>query len=131
LRGRVEGLTVGLVGDIAHRRVARSNIHGLTTLGAKVLVCGPPTLVPACVARLGVEVAHKLDDILQRCDVLNLLRVQFERQRAGLTDSLPRTTGRPWPSDPASGSVRLRSSWPRSWARVPTPTPGGWKSPAW
>jgi aspartate carbamoyltransferase catalytic subunit len=86
--GRVEGLTVGLVGDIAHSRVARSNIHALTTLGAKVIVCGPTTLVPADVARLGVEVADRLDEVLPRCDVLNLLRVQFERQRSGLFPSI-------------------------------------------
>jgi aspartate carbamoyltransferase catalytic subunit len=86
--GRVEGLTVGLVGDIAHSRVARSNIHGLTKLGAHVLVCGPPTLVPETVAQLGVEVFHRLDDILPRCDVLNLLRIQFERQRSGLFPSI-------------------------------------------
>jgi aspartate carbamoyltransferase catalytic subunit len=86
--GRVEGLTVGLVGDIAHSRVARSNIHGLTKLGARVLVCGPPTLVPAAVTRLGVEVSHRLDDILPQCDVLNLLRIQFERQRHGLFPSI-------------------------------------------
>ncbi|MBX9623931.1 MAG: aspartate carbamoyltransferase catalytic subunit, partial [Gemmataceae bacterium] len=87
-RGRVEGLTVGLVGDIAHSRVARSNIHGLRTLGARVIVCGPPTLVPPDVARLGVEVAHDLDAVLPRCDVLNLLRIQFERQRTGLFPSV-------------------------------------------
>jgi aspartate carbamoyltransferase catalytic subunit len=87
-RGRIEGLTVGLVGDIAHSRVARSNIHGLLKLGAKVIVCGPPTLVPATVGRLGVEVAHKLDDILPRCDVVNVLRIQFERQRSGLFPSI-------------------------------------------
>ena len=86
--GRVEGLTVGLVGDIAHSRVARSNIHALTTLGARVIVCGPTTLVPADVARLGVEVADRLDEVLPRCDVLNLLRVQFERQRSGLFPSI-------------------------------------------
>jgi aspartate carbamoyltransferase catalytic subunit len=86
--GRVAGLTVGLIGDIAHSRVARSNIHGLITLGAKVIVCGPTTLVPADVARLGVEVADRLDDVLPRCDVLNLLRVQFERQRSGLFPSI-------------------------------------------
>jgi aspartate carbamoyltransferase catalytic subunit len=86
--GRVEGLTVGLVGDIAHSRVARSNIHGLTKLGARVIVCGPPTLVPGSFARLGVEVSHRLDDILPRCDVLNLLRIQFERQRSGLFPSI-------------------------------------------
>jgi aspartate carbamoyltransferase catalytic subunit len=86
--GRVAGLTVGLVGDIAHSRVARSNIHGLLKLGAKVIVCGPTTLVPPEVAELGVEIAHNLDDILPRCDVLNLLRIQFERQRSGLFPSI-------------------------------------------
>lgn len=86
--GRVAGLTVGLVGDIAHSRVARSNIHGLVALGAKVIVCGPTTLVPQEVARLGVEIADKLDDVIPRCDVLNLLRVQFERQRSGLFPSI-------------------------------------------
>ncbi len=88
LKGRVEGLTVGLVGDIAHSRVARSNIHGLLKLGAKVIVCGPPTLVPRSIHELGVEVAHRLDDVLPRCDVVNVLRIQFERQRSGLFPSI-------------------------------------------
>lgn len=86
--GRVEGLTVGLVGDIAHSRVARSNIHGLLKLGAHVIVCGPPTLVPASISKLGVEVSYRLDDILPRCDVINMLRIQFERQRSGLFPSI-------------------------------------------
>jgi len=86
--GRVAGLTVGLVGDIAHSRVARSNIHGLKTLGAHVIVCGPTTLVPLEIKELGVEIAHSLDAILPRCDVLNLLRIQFERQRSGLFPSI-------------------------------------------
>ncbi len=85
---RLEGLTVGLVGDIAHSRVARSNIHGLLKLGARVIVCGPPTLVPQGIAELGVEVSHRLDDILPRCDVINMLRIQFERQRSGLFPSI-------------------------------------------
>ena len=85
---RIEGLTVGLVGDIAHSRVARSNIHGLLKLGAKVIVCGPPTLVPQTIAQLGVEVSHRLDDIIPRCDVINMLRIQFERQRNGLFPSI-------------------------------------------
>ena len=85
---QLRGLTVGLVGDIAHSRVARSNIHGLLKLGAKVIVCGPTTLVPPEVAKLGVEVGHDLDAILPRCDVLNLLRIQFERQRHGLFPSI-------------------------------------------
>ena len=88
VKGRVEGLTVGLVGDIAHSRVARSNLHGLLKLGARVIVCGPPTLVPPEVSRLGVEVSHRLDDILPRCDVINVLRIQFERQRSGLFPSI-------------------------------------------
>jgi aspartate carbamoyltransferase catalytic subunit len=88
IRGRLEGLTVGLVGDIAHSRVARSNIHGLLKLGAHVIVCGPSTLVPSCITRLGVEVVHRLDDILPRCDVINVLRIQFERQRNGLFPSI-------------------------------------------
>jgi aspartate carbamoyltransferase catalytic subunit len=87
-KGRIEGLTVGLVGDISHSRVARSNIHGLAKLGAHVIVCGPPTLVPQCITRLGVEVSHRLDDILPRCDVINMLRIQFERQRGGLFPSI-------------------------------------------
>ncbi len=80
--GRVEGLTVALVGDIAHSRTARSNIWGLRKLGAEVIVCGPPTLVSPRWQELGIEVAHNLDDVLGRCDVLNLLRIQFERQKA-------------------------------------------------
>ncbi len=85
--GRIAGLTVALVGDIAHSRTARSNIWGLKTLGAHVIVCGPSTLVSKRWEELGVEVAYDLDSILPRCDVLNLLRIQFERQ-----------TTRPFPS---------------------------------
>ena len=79
-RGNLAGLTVALVGDIAHSRTARSNIWGLRKLGAHVIVCGPSTLVSRRWEELGVEVAYNLDDILPRCDVLNLLRIQFERQ---------------------------------------------------
>ena len=78
--GRVAGLTVALVGDIAHSRTARSNIWGLKKLGAHVIVCGPSTLVSKHWEKLDVEVAYDLDAILPRCDVLNLLRIQFERQ---------------------------------------------------
>lgn len=79
-RGTLEGLTVALVGDIAHSRTARSNIWGLKKLGAHVIVCGPATLVSKRWEEVGVEVSHNLDEILPRCDVLNLLRIQFERQ---------------------------------------------------
>lgn len=78
--GRIDGLTVALVGDITHSRTARSNIWGLKKLGAHVIVCGPSTLVSRGWEELGVEVAYRLDDILHRVDVLNLLRIQFERQ---------------------------------------------------
>ncbi len=79
-RGEFDGLTVALVGDIAHSRTARSNIWGLKKLGAHVIVCGPSTLVSRRWEDFGIEVAYNLDDIIPRCDVLNLLRIQFERQ---------------------------------------------------
>jgi len=78
--GDLKGVTVGLVGDIAHSRTARSNLWGLVKLGANVILCGPPTLVSPRWRELGVEVSHDLDAIVPRCDVLNLLRIQFERQ---------------------------------------------------
>jgi aspartate carbamoyltransferase catalytic subunit len=78
--GRVAGLTVAMVGDIAHSRTARSNIWGLRKLGAHVIVCGPSTLVSPRWQELGVEFSYSLDAILPRVDVLNLLRIQFERQ---------------------------------------------------
>jgi aspartate carbamoyltransferase catalytic subunit len=81
-------LTVGLIGDISHSRVARSNIWALTKLGAHVIACGPSTLVPRSLEQLGVEVAYHLDDILPRCDVINVLRIQFERQQTGLFPSI-------------------------------------------
>ncbi|HTN76234.1 MAG TPA: aspartate carbamoyltransferase catalytic subunit [Pirellulaceae bacterium] len=79
-RHDLRGLTVALVGDIAHSRTARSNIWGLKKLGAHVILCGPSTLVSRQWEEFGVEVAYNLDAILPRCDVLNLLRIQFERQ---------------------------------------------------
>jgi aspartate carbamoyltransferase catalytic subunit len=85
---RIAGLTVALVGDITHSRVARSNIHGLTKLGAHVIVCGPPMLVPAGIESLGVHVSYQLDEILPECEVINVLRIQFERQRTGLFPSV-------------------------------------------
>lgn len=79
-RGSLEGLTVAMVGDITYSRTARSNIWGLKKLGAHVIVCGPSTLVSKAWEEFGVEVSYSLDDIIPRCDVLNLLRIQFERQ---------------------------------------------------
>ncbi|WP_419192930.1 aspartate carbamoyltransferase catalytic subunit [Kolteria novifilia] len=88
VKGSCKGLNVVLVGDIAHSRVARSNIWGLQKLGAHVIVCGPKTLVPRHIERLGVEVSHDLDEVIPRCDVVNILRIQFERQRTGLFPSI-------------------------------------------
>lgn len=87
-KGRIEGLRVSIIGDIAHSRVARSNIWGLTKLGARVTVCGPPTLMPVQVEQLGVGVTHRLDEAVRDADVLMLLRIQHERQEAVLVPSL-------------------------------------------
>lgn len=87
-KGRIEGLTVGLVGDISHSRVARSNIWGLTKLGARVILCGPPTLVPRRMEQLGCELAYRLDDVLPRLDVVNVLRIQFERDQRSVFPSI-------------------------------------------
>jgi aspartate carbamoyltransferase catalytic subunit len=81
--GRVAGVKVGIVGDIRFSRVARSNIHALTKLGAEVTLIGPPTLVPREFERAGVRITHSLDDVLGELDVINLLRIQHERQKAG------------------------------------------------
>jgi len=82
--GKLEGLTVAIVGDIAHSRVARSNIHGLATMGAKVRVCGPPTMIPLGVECMGPEVFYDMDKAVEGADVVMMLRLQLERQAAGL-----------------------------------------------
>jgi len=79
VRGSLEGLKIGIVGDIAHSRVARSNIYAMTKLGAEVVLIGPPTLMPASVRDLPVRVSYSLDDVLEELDVINMLRIQFER----------------------------------------------------
>lgn len=88
VKGKIAGLRVALVGDISHSRVARSNIWGLRKLGAEVVVCGPKTLIPKQITSLGVEVNHDLDEVIPSCDVVNILRIQFERQRTGLFPSI-------------------------------------------
>ena len=77
--GRVEGLKVAIVGDIANSRVARSNLWALTKLGAEVILVGPPTLLPKSFEQLGARVVHDFDEIVGEVDVINMLRVQFER----------------------------------------------------
>jgi len=81
--GRIAGLKVGIVGDIRFSRVARSNIWALTKLGAEVVLIGPPTLVPREFERAGARISHRLDEVLPELDVVNLLRIQHERQKAG------------------------------------------------
>lgn len=78
-KGRIDGLVVAICGDVLHSRVARSNMFALRTLGASVRVVGPPTLIPAAVADLGVTVHHRLDDGLDGADVVMALRLQNER----------------------------------------------------
>jgi len=78
--GRLEGLRVAIVGDILFSRVARSNIHLLVKLGAKVTLVGPSTLVPREFEAMGVQITHRMEDVLATTDVLNLLRIQYERQ---------------------------------------------------
>jgi len=80
-RGKIENLHVVIVGDILFSRVARSNIFGLLKLGARITLVGPSTLVPREFEKLGVAVSHKIDDVLPEVDVVNLLRIQHERQR--------------------------------------------------
>ena len=87
-RGRIEGLKVAIVGDIAHSRVARSNVLGLKKLGAEVIVVGPPTLVPSAIIPMGCQIAHSLDDVLPEVDVINMLRIQFERFGTNLFPSV-------------------------------------------
>lgn len=83
-KGAIEGRHVVIVGDVLHSRVARSNIWGLRTLGARVTVVAPPTLVPPGLEGLGVHVRHDLDEVLPEADVVNVLRIQKERQEEGL-----------------------------------------------
>jgi aspartate carbamoyltransferase catalytic subunit len=77
--GRVEGLRVAIVGDIVNSRVARSNLWALTKLGAEVILVGPPTLLPRSFEKLGARVVHDFDSVIGEVDVINMLRVQFER----------------------------------------------------
>jgi aspartate carbamoyltransferase catalytic subunit len=80
-KGRIEGLNVVILGDILYSRVARSNIWALTKLGAKVTLCGPSTLVPRVFEQMGCRVTHNVDEAIESADIINLLRIQHERQR--------------------------------------------------
>ena len=84
----LKGLKVGIIGDISHSRVALSNIYGLITMGAKVMVCGPSTLIPVHIENLGVKVSHDFDEVIDWADAVNILRIQLERMGAGLYPSV-------------------------------------------
>lgn len=87
-KGEIKGLKVAVVGDILHSRVARSNIWGLTKLGADVTVIGPPTLIPPKIEEMGVKVSYSVEDVIKDIDVINVLRIQRERQQGGLFPSI-------------------------------------------
>ena len=78
-KGTLEGLKIAIVGDIAHSRVARSDMWAMTKLGAEVIFVGPPTLMPAQAKELPVKVSYSLDEVIEKVDVINMLRIQFER----------------------------------------------------
>jgi aspartate carbamoyltransferase catalytic subunit len=87
-KGTLEGLKVAIVGDILHSRVARSNIYGLSKFGCEIRVVGPSTLIPPEVEKMGVKVYYSLEQALRDVDVINVLRIQRERQKVGLFPSL-------------------------------------------
>ena len=81
-KGRLTGLTIAIIGDIAHSRVARSNIVGFTKMGAKVVLAGPPTMIPMGVETLGARVTYRVEEAIKEADVIMVLRIQKERQHA-------------------------------------------------
>jgi aspartate carbamoyltransferase catalytic subunit len=87
MKGTLQGLKIAIVGDVAHSRVARSDMWAMTKLGAEVIFVGPPTLMPTAVDKLPVQVSYSLDEVIEKVDVINMLRIQFERQ-----------SGNPFPS---------------------------------
>ena len=86
--GRLKGLKVAIIGDILHSRVARSNAWGMTTMGMKVVLCGPPTLLPQHPQGIGVEATDDIEKALDKANVIMMLRLQMERQNSGLFPSI-------------------------------------------
>ena len=84
VKGRLDNLRISIIGDIAHSRVARSNIHGFTKMGSEVVVAGPPTMIPVGVERLGARVTFDIDEAISGADVIMMLRIQKERQESFL-----------------------------------------------
>ena len=87
-RGRLDGLKVALIGDIAHSRVARSNIYGLTTMGARVVLCGPAMMMPREVDKMGVTVHNRMEEAIKDADIIMMLRIQLERQKNNMFPSV-------------------------------------------
>jgi aspartate carbamoyltransferase catalytic subunit len=87
-KGRIAGLKVAIVGDIAHSRVARSNIYGLTRMGAQVVVAGPATMLPRAIEQMGVTVHHRIEDAVRGADIIMMLRIQMERENQNVFPSL-------------------------------------------
>jgi aspartate carbamoyltransferase catalytic subunit len=87
-KGKLAGLKVAIVGDILHSRVARSNVHLLAKMGADVVVCGPPTLLPVGMDRLGARPTHRMDEAVEGADVVMMLRIQLERMQGGFFPTL-------------------------------------------
>tara|TARA_B100000405_G_scaffold166959_1_gene116807 strand:- start:645 stop:1496 length:852 start_codon:yes stop_codon:yes gene_type:complete len=85
--GRLDGLKIGIIGDISHSRVALSNIYGLNTMGAEIKVCGPPNLIPNFLQDMDVKYNSSLDEVIEWADALNVLRIQKERMGRGLIPS--------------------------------------------
>ena len=87
-KGKIEGLKVAIIGDLAHSRVARSNFWGLTTMGADVVLCGPTTLIPKDMEKAGAKIVTNMDQAIKDADVVMMLRLQLERQQKGLFPSI-------------------------------------------
>ena len=86
--GYIKGLKIAIIGDIMHSRVALSNIYGLKTMGAEVMLCGPSTLIPRYAKDLGVKISYSIDEVIEWADALNVLRIQRERMQGGLLPSV-------------------------------------------
>ena len=87
-KGKISGLKIAIVGDIAHSRVARSNIYGLTKMGAQVTVAGPATMLPSNIEQMGVKVSDKMQEAITGADVIMMLRIQLEREKQNIFPSL-------------------------------------------
>ena len=86
--GKIKNKKIAIIGDIAHSRVAISNIYALQKLGAKVMLCGPSTLIPKYISSMGVQIENNIENALKWCDVANVLRIQLERQKDKFFPSL-------------------------------------------